>query len=360
MTGDNGLKNQPLYFINAAAPIRICDNGGWTDTWFAHYGSIFNIGVSPFSEVQIAAYPSAEREYRIIINAQNYGERYAVDTAGRSSGGGWGRHPLLEAAVEYMRVPDDLAIEVSVFSKAPSGASTGTSASVTVAVIGALDRLTPGNMTPLEAAYAAHKVETEMLGQQCGIQDQLCSAFGGINYIEMGEYPRASVSQIQLPDALKWELERRLVLIYLGRSHQSSDVHEMVIQSLEEAGPDCPQLEALRQTAPRSRDAIRTGDFAELGRVMVDNNEAQRDLHPSLISEDAERVIAIAREHGALGWKVNGAGGEGGSLTLLCGPRSDARRAMIGEIESENSLFRNISISLSRAGLRVWKNKTTQ
>ena len=88
---------------------------------------------------------------------------------------------------------------------------------------------------------------------------------------------------------------------------------------------------------------------------MVANTEAQGRLHPDLISADAQRVIEIAREHGALGWKVNGAGGEGGSLTLLCGPLSAAKRAMIRSIEQESDLFRNIPIRLSRCGLHTWE-----
>jgi D-glycero-alpha-D-manno-heptose-7-phosphate kinase len=196
-----------------------------------------------------------------------------------------------------------------------------------------------------------------MLGQQCGIQDQLCSAYGNINYIEMFHYPYASVSPIPLPNTIWWELERRLALIYLGNSHNSSQVHEMVIRGLENAGPDCPQLDDLRQTAPRARDALYGGDFAALGAAMTDNTEAQRRLHPALVSRDAERVIEIAQAHGALGWKVNGAGGEGGSLTLLCGPRSDAKRLMIREIEAENRLFKNIPIYLSRYGVRVWMDE---
>ncbi len=132
---------------------------------------------------------------------------------------------------------------------------------MTVALIAALDLLTPGRLTPHEVAIAAQKIETEMLGQQCGIQDQLCSAYGGINYIEMFHYPHASVSQITVPNSIWWELERRLALIYLGRSHSSSRVHEMVIRGLEDAGPGCRQLEDLRQTAPRSRDALYAGDF---------------------------------------------------------------------------------------------------
>jgi D-glycero-alpha-D-manno-heptose-7-phosphate kinase len=59
--------------------------------------------------------------------------------------------------------------------------------------------------------------------------------------------------------------------------------------------------------------------------------------------------------HGAVGWKVNGAGGDGGSLTILCGPNSAAKRAMVREIEEENHLFQNIPVYLSRFGLRIWE-----
>jgi D-glycero-alpha-D-manno-heptose-7-phosphate kinase len=88
---------------------------------------------------------------------------------------------------------------------------------------------------------------------------------------------------------------------------------------------------------------------------MTANTEAQRRLHRSLVSRDADRIIAIAQAHGALGWKVNGAGGEGGSLTLLCGDRSTMKRTMIREIEAEDGRFRSIPVYLSRHGLRLWE-----
>jgi D-glycero-alpha-D-manno-heptose-7-phosphate kinase len=342
---------RPLRIINSVAPIRICDNGGWTDTWFAEHGKIFNIGVCPYAEVQIEVYAYDDQEERIVIYAENYGERYTRHFKKAA----WDRHPLLEATIERMGVPDDIAIQVTIFCEAPAGASTGTSAAVTVALVGALDRLTPGRLTPHEVAYVAHSVETDMLKQQCGIQDQLCSAYGGINYIEMFRYPYASVSQIQVPNYVWWELERRLALVYLGRSHHSSPVHEKVIRHLEDAGPTAKQLEALRATAEPSRDALYAGDFVALGQAMIQNTEAQRNLHPDLINPDAERVIEIARAYGALGWKVNGAGGDGGSLTILCGPLSHVKRAMIREIEEESPLFKSIPIYLSRFGLRIWE-----
>jgi len=338
----------PVRVVNSVAPIRVCDNGGWTDTWFAGRGAVFNVAVYPYAEVQVGVFDDGPPG--IVLHAENYGERYAVVPPPSP----WGPHPLLEAAIAYMRIPSHLRLEVTIHSEAPSGAGTGTSAAVTVALVGALDALTPGRLTAHEAAEAAQRVETEVLGRQCGIQDQLAAAHGGISYIEMPEYPRATVSPIRLPDALWWELERRLVLVYLGRSHDSSAIHEQVIRELESAGPEAPALERLRRTALRSREALCAGDFAALGRAMVENTEAQARLHPALVGTEAAEVIAIAREHGAPGWKVNGAGGEGGSLTLLCDARSSRKRALVRAIESARPAYRHIPTYLSRLGLRVW------
>ena len=339
-----------LHVINSVAPVRICDNGGWTDTWFAGHGKVFNIGVYPYVEVQIEVFPRDAQEDRIVLFAENYGERYVV----RRELAGWDRHPLLEAAIEYMHVPEDVSMQISIYSEAPAGCSTGTSAAVSVALLGALDCLTPGRMTSHEVANAAHKVETDLLKLQSGIQDQLCSAYGGINFIDMYQYPHAAVSQIYVSNSVWWELERRLVLIYLGKSHSSSAVHEKVIAELEDAGPDCPKLEPLRQTPVMARDALYAGDFEALGQSMIQNTEAQAELNSALVSQDARLVIDIARRHGAIGWKVNGAGGEGGSITLLCGDTSSQKREMIRQIEAAHPLFRNIPIYLSRFGLRIW------
>jgi D-glycero-alpha-D-manno-heptose-7-phosphate kinase len=46
------MPGEPLRIANTSAPIRICDNGGWTDTWFAGHGMVFNIAVYPSVQVQ--------------------------------------------------------------------------------------------------------------------------------------------------------------------------------------------------------------------------------------------------------------------------------------------------------------------
>ena len=87
---------------------------------------------------------------------------------------------------------------------------------------------------------------------------------------------------------------------------------------------------------------------------MIENTDAQASLHPQLVGEAHRQIIAIARDSGAMGWKVNGAGGEGGSVTLLCGPDREARESMLRAIAQSNQQFRNIPLRLSPSGLQVW------
>jgi len=338
-----------LRTLLATAPIRICDIGGWTDTWFARHGQVFNLAVRPVVGVRIDVYPRGSREAPVVIDARNYGRRYAVDLNATE----WGPQPLLEATFREIPPPGNVDIEVTITSKAPPGASTGTSSAVLVALLGALDRLAGGHRTPHGIAEAAHAVETVHLKRQCGIQDQLGSAYGGMNFIEMAEYPRAVVSQLPLPDPLRYELQRRLSVIFLGRSHCSSTVHEMVVQKLERHGSECSELDALRAAAVRARDAVTAGDLAALGAAMCDNTAAQSALHPELVHADTWRVIEIAAAHGAVGWKVNGAGGDGGSIALLGSSKRTERRAMLRAIFADNPALVAIPVVPSRQGLRI-------
>jgi D-glycero-alpha-D-manno-heptose-7-phosphate kinase len=335
--------------IEATAPIRICDNGGWTDTWFARHGKVFNIAVRPQVSVAIDVFPRHSREAPVVLDARNYGVRYAPAL----DAGEWGPHPLLEACFREIAPPAGADLEVTIRSDAPAGASTGTSAAVTVALLGALDRLAGGRRTPHEIAMAAHAVETVHLRRQSGIQDQLASAYGGANFIEMTAYPHAIVTPLALPDPLLHELQRRLGLVYLGRPHSSSAVHEKVARDLESCGPDCPPLDALRRAAERARDALLAGDLEALGRALRDNTATQAELHADLVHADAWRVIEIAAAHGAAGWKVNGAGGDGGSIAILASAAPGARDALLGAIVEDNPALTAIPVEISREGLRV-------
>ncbi len=337
----------PEMIVRSSAPVRICDLGGWTDTWFAEHGELLTLAVTPRVEVEIKVYP-AQNPAEFLIRAENFQDEYIYQP-----GMGWQKHLLIEASLDSLPLPPNAGLEISISSEMPPGASTGTSAAVAVALLGALDGLTPGRMTKHELAYAAWRVETERLGQQSGVQDQLTAAYGGISWIEMPAYPQASVTALNLPARVRTALEKRLTLIYLGTSHQSSQVHEMVIRRFEQAGPEAEPLPSLRDCARRGREALTNGDLEAFGQVMVQNHEAQRKLHPELISPLTDELAAIARRCGAAGWKTNGAGGDGGSLTVLGSADLDARNALGAAIRHTLPQVRVIPMTLATRGVMV-------
>jgi len=325
--------------IEASCPVRICDIGGWTDTWFGGPGRVVNIAVTPGVEVSIR--PTA-RAGTVIIDATSLGVRYPI-VPGKAR---TARHPLLEAAVDAFPPPADRGVEVSVRSAVPPGCGTGTSAAVCVALVGALTALRFGRVAPREIAYAAHRLEVEVLGTESGIQDQLSAALGGINYLEIEPYPESTVYTLPAWD----DLGVRLTLVFLGRAHHSSDIHRQVIE--DEGSHRSEVLSRLRAAAVDARTAVLTRDLHAFGQAMIANTDAQRSLHPELVGVDADRVIEVARMQGAIGWKVNGAGGDGGSVTVLSGS-AEAKVAFDRRVVMEGGSYRVLPVELSAAGLTV-------
>ena len=262
--------------IVASAPVRVCDAGGWTDTWFAGTGVVCNLAVRPGVEVTVEPW-SDDR----------------VTFADPPT-------PLLEAAVAEAGAK---GVHITVRSLVPVGSSLGTSAAVTVALLAAL------GVPQEELAVRAHRVETERLGMQSGVQDQMAAAYGGASLLEI-DYPH--VRRIELPAP-----RLDLLTVFLG-THRSSDVHERVLADVK---TDSSALETLRQCARDAAAALVAGDLRSYGAALVANTEAQRALHAGLVSDAAQAVIDAAKDAGAYGWKVNGAGGEGGTVTIVCGHR---------------------------------------
>lgn len=201
-------------------------------------------------------------------------------------------------------------------SSVPPGSGLGTSASVTVALIAALHTLAGGRLDPAALARAAHQNETVDLGLQSGVQDQIAAAYGGCNLVTIDPYPEVDVRALNLASATWDELAGRIVTVYLGAPHRSNAVHELVIAHLARSN-GAPLLARLRAAARQAADALIAGDVDRYGEAMIANTEAQAALHPALVNPLAWEVTERAERCGALGWKVNGAGGEGGTVTIV-------------------------------------------
>jgi D-glycero-alpha-D-manno-heptose-7-phosphate kinase len=319
-----------MKIINATAPCRINDIGGWTDTRFAKYGAVCSIAVNPGVHVQITE--PALGPAGISVHLHNYGETWDADDKGFA-----GKHPFISGAINRTAFEGD-DIRIDIYSGMPPGASTGTSAAVVVALLAALAEKMGNPYTTSHLVTDAHRVETE-LGYESGIQDQAAAAYGGVSFYE-------------LRDSIKAELENRLMLVYLGKPHASSEIHKRVIEQLGENAEDSPHIDALRTLAHTARTALYHGDFETYGRCMTDNTAQQKLMGAGLVTPNARVAIEIARREDALGWKVNGAGGYGGSVTLLTdgliSPRIRIERELV------DNGFEIVPVSIARHGVQVW------
>ena len=72
---------------------------------------------------------------------------------------------------------------------------------------------------------------------------------------------------------------------------------------------------------------------------MTASTRGQENLHPALTGPDHHVIIDLGRHHKALGWKVNGAGGHGGSVTVLCNKDPETKQEMIHEVLQQNPKY---------------------
>ena len=288
------------------APTRICDIGGWTDTWFYPKGAVVSFCVDLYSYVRLVE----NNDKTIKIFAENLEQSAEILNLKKIEYNGV--LDLLKAAIKRMNIENGL--DIFVRADAPPGCGIGTSASVAVALISAFATYKRLNMDQNNIAALAHKLETEELGLESGVQDQYAAAYGGINFMEI-DYPKIKLLKIEINEKRILELENQFILVYFG-SRSSSKMHNAVINNYKNRDMvTINSFEIMRQCAYEMKVSINS-DIEILGEIINRNWEAQKSLHPLMINPVVTKAEKIAKSNGALGFKCNGAGG-GGSATIL-------------------------------------------
>jgi D-glycero-alpha-D-manno-heptose-7-phosphate kinase len=225
---------------------------------------------------------------------------------------------------------------------------------VVVALLAALRAARHDAIDPATIAAQAHAIESG-LGWETGVQDQWAAAFGGIGDLVV-RYPDVVRRDVRVSAATLDQLDARLVTYYLGRPHSSSETHKVVISHLGDVGAESP-YGTMRRAAAAAVDALEAGDLDAYAATMTVTTEAMRAIETTLISAGFDRLIAIAHEHGSPGWKVNGAGGDGGSITIVGpaneGDRATMRGALSAALAASAAPGHEIEHAVARAGVRV-------
>jgi glucuronokinase len=188
----------------------------------------------------------------------------------------------------------------------------------------------------------AQRIEEIELGITCGFADRYVPLFGGLAYIDyhgklehkpIGDEPYATYERLDhhvgsLP----------LIGIVTGVRHESGDVHgRMRPLYLEQhsqwqrTGGDMPPMVAFMHSAWacawQGKIALLEGDLIRFGQLMEENHHLVDEMmRYSGFEEGAgwanNLFIQVAKENGALGAKLTGAGG-GGSVFALVNPAAE-------------------------------------
>lgn len=333
----------------ARAPVRFCDLGGWTDTRIVPKGAVLNFSARLYTYVTLSV---KEGQNGYTLESLDTEEKVQLQDVRRMEYNGV--LDLLKAAVARSGIEAKTSgvystrrqVSLQVRSGAPPASGLGSSAALGVAAIGALARYNNRHLLPHEVARESQLLETHELKLECGVQDQFASAYGGVNFMEV-EYPNARVFPVPLEPSVRCELEDRFLLVYTGKSHFSSGMHQKVIS---ESAQHTSDFDELTRAAVDGKEALLTGDLDRFAAAMNTNWEAQKNLHPDITTPEIEALHKAVFDAGAVGFKANGAGG-GGTVTILAGHNGyhHAKRAA----ESLGMLV--LPALIDTTGLQVWQ-----
>lgn len=206
--------------------------------------------------------------------------------------------PYVRKAIElsFDRIGKKSGLDVEISSDFPPASGLGSSASVSIATILAIHEAMGIEISMSELAKIGHKVELEVQGA-ASPTDTAIATFGGVLLIEPGKKEFQRI-EAQFP----------LVIGCTGIERSTKVLVENV-KSLKETFPEIigSMLDDIEEITREAKKRIEKG--GELGELMNINHGLLTALGVSTIMLDS--LVYAARDAGAKGAKLTGAGGGG-------------------------------------------------
>jgi D-glycero-alpha-D-manno-heptose-7-phosphate kinase len=303
--------------IITRSPLRVALGGGGTDlpSYYREHGG-FVVSAAIDKYVYITLHEAFHEE--IIVK---YSKMEVVQHAGEI------KHPIIREALNLLRV-EQRHLEITSMSDIPAGTGLGSSGSFTTALLRALHMLKNSHVSRRELAEEACHIEIDLLGEPIGKQDQYIAAFGGITAFTFREDGSVDVEPVKLAGETLHNLEDNLALFFTGYTRSASEI--LKDQDVKSRQKDRDMLENLhftKQLGFESKAALETGDLPRFAALMHEHWERKKNRSKGMSNSSIDDYYALARQNGALGGKLIGAGG-GGFLMLYAEDKTSLRRAM--------------------------------
>ncbi len=221
-------------------------------------------------------------------------------------------------------------VEIELVSESPRGGGLGASSALAVALISAGEELLgEPPSSPSARARLARDLEARLMGLPTGLQDHYPALLGGalrIVHAPGGE-------RVERLDVDLESLGEHLLLFFTGVSHFSAGQNWDVIRRFFSGDAEVRESFAgIAETAADLGEALETGDFERVGRLVGKEWSHRRRLADGVTTPEIDQALEAAREAGAWGGKACGAGG-GGCLVVLAPPES--RQVLVERLEAQ-------------------------
>jgi D-glycero-alpha-D-manno-heptose-7-phosphate kinase len=237
------------------------------------------------------------------------------------------QHTTAREALRHFGITN--GIEIVSIADIPAGTGLGSSSSYLVGLLNALHALFQDQAIPQKLAEEACHIELEVLKKPIGKQDQYMAAFGGLTTLDIKPDGRVCVTRLQLDVDLVEALEHNILMFYTNELRDATAIlkkqddatrakNRSVVNSLCE----------IKEIGLEIRDAISKGNLRRFGELLDVHWQSKKRLSEGISNPQIDAWYELAKQNGAIGGKISGAGG-GGFLMLYCEEnKTRLRRAM--------------------------------
>lgn len=299
--------------IVTRTPFRISFFGGGTDypTWFQeHGGVVVATTIDKYCYISCRYLPPFfEHKYRIVYSRiENVVDPTEI------------QHPSVRAVLQYMGCKDGL--EVHHDGDLPARSGLGSSSSFTVGLLNALKALNGSYISNEDLATLAIHIEQDVIKENVGSQDQISAAYGGFNRIEFLRNGRFRVNPVILHEDRLEGFQSSLMLFFTGFSRIASEIAKSKIDNISQRKKELTRMKEMADEAISILQG--NGSLDEFGYLLDQGWQYKKSLSDRVSTAQIDQIYEAAREAGALGGKLLGAGG-GGFMLFFVRPEDQPR-----------------------------------
>ena len=306
--------------IVSRTPFRLPLGGGGTDlpAYYTKHGGFFISG-------------AVDKYMHIVLNDRfepgirvSYSQTEIVDSPESI------RHPSVREALKLLNVKD--RIEIVSLADVPAATGLGSSGSFAVGLLNALHAHQRVIKTPEQVAEEACDIAMNRLQEHSGKQDEYAASLGGVRSYEIDTRGKVTVRDLDLADDTLAELEFGIMMFYTGIKRSAGEIlgkqQDRVSKNSDDAVEKMHRIKAI---GLESKKALEAGDLGRFGELLHEHWTIKRGVADGISTGSIDAWYSIARQNGALGGKIVGAGG-GGFLMVYCNEgRQKVRAALARE-----------------------------